>query len=207
MKAKRLVNLIETAIGELSRNEFCKKARISAGNFSRIMQGQRPTPDILERIAGASDGKVTYEQLMLAAEYIENKTAAERGIPIYGVISAGSPIEAIEDIQGYVTLDYPCGGAAHPGNFALRVNGDSMNAMNIPDGCVVIVHPQEDIKDGEVAAVLVNGDATIKRIYRTDEHLMLMPASLNPIHQPQIYSENDDVRLLGKVVMSLVDIE
>ena len=86
--------------------------------------------------------------------------------------------------------------------FALRVSGDSMNAIGINDGYLIIVRRQDQVENGEVAVVLVdNEDATVKRFYATDSTVTLMPQSTNPIHQPQIYDlHKTSVRVLGKVV-------
>ena len=81
-----------------------------------------------------------------------------------------------------------------------------MDMANIPDGCIVIIDQKEQVRDGDVAAVMVNGDATVKRFYNKGSHLLLMPVSKNPIHQPQIYTEEDNISVIGKVVMALVDI-
>ena len=91
-----LSELILQAIGSGSRNEFCRRAGISAGNLSRILRGQRPRPEVLAKIAAAGYG-ASYEQLMQAARYLEKEGQEQSpGIPIYGSIAAGSPVEAFE---------------------------------------------------------------------------------------------------------------
>lgn len=119
-------------------------------------------------------------------------------IPILGRISAGLPIYAEEHIEGY-TLTELNGGAEY---FALRVTGDSMNAARINDGDLVIVRRQEEVESGEVAVVRVGlEDATVKRFYRTDTTVTLMPQSTNPAHKPQIYDlAATSITVVGKVV-------
>ena len=119
-------------------------------------------------------------------------------IPILGRISAGMPIYAEENIEGYTLTDLN-GGAEY---FGLRVTGDSMNAMRINEGDIVIVRRQEEVESGEIAVVLVDGEnATIKRFYSTNSTVTLMPQSTNPVHQPQIYDlEYTDIKVLGKVI-------
>ena len=76
-----LSELILRAIGGGSRNEFCRRAGISAGNLSRILRGQRPRPEVLAKIAAAGYG-ASYEQLMGAAGYLEKEgQEQEEGIP------------------------------------------------------------------------------------------------------------------------------
>lgn len=119
-------------------------------------------------------------------------------IPILGRISAGLPIYAEQNIEGYTYTDLN-GGSEY---FALRVSGDSMNALGINDGYLIIVRRQDEVENGEVAVVMVGGeDATVKRFYATDSTVTLMPQSTNPIHQPQIYDPaKTPIRVLGKVV-------
>jgi len=198
------IQWIKRAMEGYSLNEFARMAGISAGNLSRILRGQRPSPDVLKKIAQASGGNVSYEQLMCAADYIREKQK-KSSIPIYGTISAGLPIEAYEDIMGYVDLDY-----SYPGDqgeyIALKISGDSMDAVNIPDGAIVVIRLQPELTDGQIGAVMINGEATVKRVYVKDGSIVLMPCSHNPKHQPQIYKLPDEVKIIGKVVKAIVEI-
>lgn len=119
-------------------------------------------------------------------------------IPILGRISAGLPLYAEEHVEGYTLTDLN-GGAEY---FALRVKGDSMDALGIKDGYLIIVRRQDQVENGEVAVVLVGDeDATVKRFYATDSTVTLLPQSTNPAHQPQLYDpRRTPVRILGKVV-------
>lgn len=119
-------------------------------------------------------------------------------IPILGRIAAGLPLYAEEHIEGYTLTDLN-GGAEY---FALRVQGDSMNALRINDGDLIIVRCQDEVEQGEIAVVMVgNQDATVKRFYSSNTTVTLMPQSTNPIHKPQIYDlSTTEIRVLGKVV-------
>lgn len=200
-----LKTLLNRAVGGESRNAFCRRAGISAGNFSRILKGQKASPEVLRKVAAASP-VVGYGELLEAAGYAPPVTqAAPQSIPIYGSIAAGSPIEAEEDPSGYVYLDY-AQKQFDADCFALRVVGDSMDMANMPDGSTVIVRRQSDVRDGEIGAVLIAGQATVKKVYHKGRHLVLSPVSKSPVFAPQLYSEEEDVRILGKVVLSLVEI-
>lgn len=131
-------------------------------------------------------------------EAIPIDLSAYHRIPILGRISAGLPLYADEHIEGYTLTDLN-GGAEY---FGLRVQGDSMNAMRINEGDIVIVRRQEEVEQGEVAVVIVDGDdATVKRFYSSDTIVTLMPQSTNPEHKPQIYDlSKTSIRVLGKVV-------
>ena len=119
-------------------------------------------------------------------------------IPILGRIRAGLPLLAEENIEGYTLTDLN-GGAEY---FALRVTGDSMNAVGIMDGHILHVRKQPEVENGEIAVVMVGDeDATVKRFYATAQTVTLMPQSTNPIHTPQIYDiTKTPIRVLGKVV-------
>jgi repressor LexA len=121
-------------------------------------------------------------------------------IPVYGKVAAGIPMEAITDIEDYeeITEDL-----ARTGEFAaLKIKGDSMEPRMM-EGDVVIVRIQNTIENGEIAVVMVNGDAaTCKKIKKTPEGVMLVP--INPSHEPMFYSNKEieqlPVRIFGKVV-------
>ncbi len=118
-------------------------------------------------------------------------------IPILGRIAAGAPIYAEENIEGYTFTDFN-GGAEY---FALRVRGDSMNAVRIYDGDLVIVRKQDIVENGEIAAVLIEQEATLKRFSRSGDIVTLMPQSTNPEHKPLVYNLKDtSVKILGLVV-------
>ncbi len=91
------------------------------------------------------------------------------------------------------------GGAEY---FGLRVCGDSMNALRINDGDIIIVRRQEEVEQGEVAMALVDGeDATVKHFYFSNTTVTLMPQSTNPEHKPQMYDfSKTAIRVLDRVV-------
>lgn len=119
-------------------------------------------------------------------------------IPILGRIPAGLPLYAEENIEGYTYTDLNHGGEY----FALRVKGDSMDALGIREGYIVIVRKQPIVENGEIAVVLVDHEnATMKRFYRTGSTVTLLPQSTNPNHQPQIYDLGQtNIEVIGKVV-------
>jgi len=114
-------------------------------------------------------------------------------VPIAGTIAAGLPIEAID--EGVESRIFP-EEMVPEGAFALRVKGESMIDDHILNGDLVIVRPQDEVNDGEIAvALLDDGSATLKRVFREKGRVRLQPA--NPIMDP-IYAEN--VRIQGRVV-------
>lgn len=160
-----------------------------------------PRMDKVQAIAdyfGILKSDLTEERSSLLPNAVPIDLSTYHRIPILGRISAGLPLYADEHIEGYTLTDLN-GGAEY---FGLRVQGDSMNALRINDGDIIIVRRQEEVEQGEVAVVLVDGeDATVKRFYSSDTIVTLMPQSTNPEHKPQLYDVNKtSIRVLGKVV-------
>ncbi len=121
--------------------------------------------------------------------------------PLLGRIAAGTPIESIELEADRIRIDRSTLGRYARGKvFALRVKGDSMIGDGILDGDTVFVAHGTEARDGEIAAVMVDGAATVKRIYRDGRNLRLEPS--NPTMTAIIVRPEDgrDASLLGKVV-------
>jgi repressor LexA len=126
-------------------------------------------------------------------------------VPVIGRIAAGAPIEAIEDPSDVVELPM---GSVPDGCFALRVRGTSMIEDHIEDGDVVVIRPQQDVDNGDIAVAIVsdvtqNGGATLKRFYREGDRVRLQPR--NPTMQP-IVVPAEQVEVRGKVVKLLRDL-
>ena len=120
-------------------------------------------------------------------------------VPILGQISAGKPIFAEENIEGYINLDKFL--IKHSKDiFALKVKGDSMIGAGILDGDYVIVKKQPTVENGEIACVLIDNEATVKRFYKRDTHIELRPD--NDKYQPIIVTQelNKNIFVLGKVI-------
>ena len=119
-------------------------------------------------------------------------------IPILGRISAGIPLYAEQNVEGYTYTDLNHGAEY----FALRVQGDSMNAARICDGDLLIVRRQSVVEDGEIAVVMVGEDeATVKIWHLQHGMVMLEPKSTNPVHKMQFYDpRNTQIKVIGKVV-------
>lgn len=127
-------------------------------------------------------------------------------IPLVGVIRAGEPLLADQNIIGSVELpsEFVNGGADY---FGLRVTGDSMNQSRIFEGDIVIVRKQNSVENGEIAVVLIDGeDATVKRFYQTDTIVTLIPNSSNSSHSPKVYDLSKvPIAVLGRVVKAIID--
>ena len=120
----------------------------------------------------------------------------ERGVPIVGSVAAGTPIDAIENLDGYLDLD----SIYEPGlHFALRVAGDSMIEAGLWDGDYAIVRQQPRVDSGEIGVAIIDGQATVKRFrWLSGGELMLVPE--NEKYEPFTVDMNADFRIGGKVV-------
>jgi len=119
-------------------------------------------------------------------------------IPLLGTIACGEPILATENIDKYIEMPESVGGT-----FALKCKGDSMINAHIFDGDVVYIREQPDVENGEIAAVLIRDEATLKRVYKYPSKVVLRPE--NPLYNDITYTEEEmnDVRILGKAVAHL----
>jgi repressor LexA len=118
-------------------------------------------------------------------------------VPCYGKIAAGIPALMAEDITERFDLDRKLVGSADA--FVLKVHGDSMSAMGLLDGDMVVVEPvdQADLENGEIVAARLGGEATVKRYFARDGKVVLEPA--NPNYAPMLVHEYDDFAVLGRV--------
>ena len=117
---------------------------------------------------------------------------------VIGVVPAGTPLEAIEDIIG--EIEYPSR-FANKEVFALQIKGDSMNKV-LPDGCIGLFEKTSTLENGEIGAIMVNGDdATVKKFYRLTDSYVLEPVSFNPEHHPLIIKDGTvPVSAIGKLI-------
>jgi len=95
-------------------------------------------------------------------------------VPIVGAIACGEPITAEENIEGYAETP-----ADRHVDFALICKGDSMIEAGIRDGDIVYIKKQPEVENGQIAAVRIEGEATLKRVYHHGDHLILQPANSN----------------------------
>ena len=118
---------------------------------------------------------------------------AMRKVPLVGSIACGTPILAEENLDG--TVEAPDHVRA---DFALRCKGDSMINARIFDGDIVYIRQQESVEHGEIAAVLIGDEATLKRVYIYDDCISL--EAENPQYKPMVYrgEEMNNIRILGK---------
>ncbi|KON30906.1 hypothetical protein AC480_00025 [miscellaneous Crenarchaeota group archaeon SMTZ1-55] len=120
-----------------------------------------------------------------------------RLVPLVGKVRAGSPSLALEDLEDTLTLDRSL--ARGDETFFLRVKGDSMIGDHIKDGDLALVQPQSMVDNGEISVVLIDDEATLKRVYREGNTLRLQPS--NPTMKPITVGMGEGrVVIVGKVI-------
>lgn len=184
---------------ELGKYIGVKKAAIMKYEKGNVKNMKRSSIEILSKLFN-----VTPSYLMCLDENENNIKIQDvikpQKVPVLGKISAGLPLYADEQLDGYMMapetiikegIEY----------FYLRVQGDSMNTK-FNDGDLVLVQKQDTLENGEIGAIRVNGfDATVKRFKTQGDLIILEPMSTNPIHTVQIYNPKDvDIKIIGKVI-------
>lgn len=134
---------------------------------------------------------------ILTYEYITRELikSEKHQIPLIGQIACGLPILAEENIEDYFTID----DRIHA-DFCLRAKGDSMIDEGINDGDIVFIKKQNTLENGEIGAVVIENEATLKRFYKSNNRLILQPANAN--YEP-IILESGEIHIAGKLVAIL----
>lgn len=182
---------------KMTQSELAKKIYISQPAYSKYEVGTAsPNPETLSKIADALDVSVDY---LLGSDSQPARPGYIR-VPVLGRVSAGIPIDAIEEVIDWEDISAEAAGDGE--YFGLQIKGHSMEPK-ISDGDVVIVRRQPDVDSGDIAVVLVNGDdATVKRIKKSPQGVTLIPS--NPAYEPMYYTNTEieslPVQILGRVV-------
>ena len=196
---------------DLSQRQFADCCGLSNGYISMLERGvnpntQRPiTPTIPQLKKLAAGMNMTMAEMIDKVDDMPVELTGipaniipmpeTRQIPLIGAIACGAPILADEHIEDYIKIP------AHiPGDFALTCKGDSMSGARIFDGDIVYIRQQDTVDNGQIAAVLIDGEATLKRVKIYDDHIVLEPE--NPHFRPLTYwaEEMNSVRILGRAV-------
>jgi repressor LexA len=136
--------------------------------------------------------------LRLSPAYLSGLRETQ-GVPIVGRVAAGEPILAEENIEGYLSLEKLLGRAK--GTFLLKVAGDSMVDEGIMDGDYVLVQLASTLENGQIGVVLLDDEATVKRVFVQKHRIALKPANKRAGYKTRYIKQFDkDVRIVGKVV-------
>lgn len=124
-------------------------------------------------------------------------------VPMLGEIACGKPIWANEERESYVQA-----GVNLKADFCLTARGDSMIGARIHDGDIVFCRSQNMVENGEIAAVIIGDEATLKRVYYYPDKQKLVLQAENPKYEPFVYvgSELNEINIIGKAVAFQSDV-
>lgn len=164
----------------------------------RILDGLDISMDELEILSGTEEikGEYVMEDFI---PYIPNTIK----LPIVGIVRAGEPILAQDNIEGFFTIDSSVV-SRDKDYFLLKVTGDSMN-KEFNEGDLLLIERAPSLENGEIGVVRVNGnEATVKKFLKEDNLVQLLPLSNNPIHAPQVFDlTKKEIEIIGRVNMAI----
>ena len=192
-KQQRVLEFIASRLGENSppsQREVARHFGLAQNAAYQLVRYLRRKGYLVD--AGGHRG------LRLSPEYL-GEIEATQGVPVLGRVAAGEPILAEQNIEGYVDLGGLFGRSK--GAFLLKVAGDSMVDEGIMDGDYVVVKPRSTIDDGQIGVVLLDDEATVKRVFLQKGRIALKPANRRAGYRTRYIRQFDkDVRIIGKVI-------
>lgn len=192
---------------KITQEQLAQIIGVERSSIGKYETGTIPSIEILTRIAKyfnvstdlllGNERKTDYTRYGLS-------TISKKRLPMLGEIACGEPIFANEEREYYVEA-----GTELKADFTLRAKGDSMIGAGIVDGAIVFVRQQDMVENGEVAAVIIEDSATLKRVfYYPNENRLILNAD-NPAYPPLVYSgeELDHIKIIGKAIAYQADIK
>lgn len=199
----------------ISQRQMGAQCKLSTGYISLIEKefnpqtGKKMVPSLTVMNKLATGMGITLDELLAMCDDMDVNLSdkdtitpsnilpmpAVRKIPLVGTIACGTPILAEQNIE--CDVDIP--DHIHA-DFALRCKGDSMINARIYDGDIVYIRSQPEVEHGEIAAVEIDGEGTLKRVYIFPDQVVLQAE--NPRYEPRVYKGEQlaDLRILGKAV-------
>ena len=196
-----------------SRKDVAEYLGVALRTYASYENGERePNSEILSSLSKLF--KVTVDYLLglsdspnatnALPEYDNIFKIEKHKIPLLGEIACGQPTFASEDRESYVEV-----GTDIRADFCLKAKGDSMINARILDGDIVFIRQQPMVENGEIAAVIINDEATLKRVYYNQVEGKMVLQSENPSYEPFVYvgKELNDIRILGKAIAFQSDVK
>ena len=192
-------------IRQMNQTELAKRSQISKSSISRYIkgdwEGKQGAVYALAKALGVTEAWLMGYDVPMEAEEAPSPIPAGfeplpemATIPLVGSIACGTPILAEQNIEARIGVP-----ALWRADFALTCHGDSMAAM-IQDGDIVCIRKQPEVENGEIAAVRIGEEATLKRFYRRGDTVMLQAE--NPAFSPLVYTRDqlNEITIEGRVV-------
>ena len=219
MEIKDKIRLRRLALG-LTLDEVASKVGVTKSTVKKWETGQiasmRQTKiAALAKTLGVKPTYFIYEDdeeddipegravLIRSDKYPNILPVTTKRVPLLGRIACGEPIYADEERESYVEA-----GTTVQADFCLKAVGDSMTGARIYDGDVVFIRAQDSVRNGEIAAVIVDDSATLKRVfYYADKGKLILQAE-NPAFPPLVYigEELNQIHILGKAIAFQSDV-
>lgn len=210
-----LTNIINDYINEhnISVREFSRRTGLSNSYISRIVNGQdnNPSLEAIKKIAKA----LNISSIQLFDMLDDNTSIHIKGIsnihpidkqrvPMLGEVACGKPIQCIEDRESYVLA-----GTEIDCDFCLTCRGDSMINARIHDGDIVFVKKMDMVENGDIAVVVIEDEATLKRFFYYPQKGLLVLKPENPKYEDLMYAKDElnQIHVLGKAIAFQSDVE
>ena len=185
-KSRSTINKIELGINDIVQSKVIKFAKVLDTSVSYLMgwQDEQPVTD--------ND----YPEQLIPISKVKM-----RKVPLLGAVACGEPIYREEDEWISLPNDIKA-------DFCLRCEGDSMINAGINDGDIVFIRACPEVENGQIAAVSIDNEVTLKRVYYYPEKNKLVLNPENPAYEPFVYvnEELNDIRILGRAVILLSEI-
>lgn len=212
LRTERKMSMRELAV-------LCDTSKSAIGMYEK---GKRsPKYETMEAIADTFNVDIDYllgkseirnrfthslESYSVASTVLEGiaRPVLTKRLPMLGNVACGEPIYANEEHETYIEAD-----ADVHADFCLTAKGDSMINARIFDGDILFVKAQDTVDDGEIAVVLIDNEATVKRVYYDKENNVITLVPENPTHKPLRYTgeQLNQIRILGKVISGQYTVE
>ncbi len=199
--------------GNMTLEELAQKVGVSASTILRYETGniKNLRRDKIKNLADALNTTPAYlmgwEDEKKEDEIYKYKNIHPielKKFPLLGEIACGEPVFCVEDRESYVLA-----GADIKADFCLKAKGDSMINARILDGDIVFIRKQPSVENGEIAAVIIDDEATLKRVYYDKSNNYLQLIAENPKYSPMVYTNEqlETIRILGKAIAFQSDVK
>ncbi|MBO5008056.1 MAG: helix-turn-helix domain-containing protein [Clostridia bacterium] len=190
-------HLTQSKLTDILRNDYdLKTDRVMISKWETGFQTPHTdTLKIIAKVLGVSVDYLLTGMDAITPDLTEDSPIPVKKIRMLGSIACGTPIFCNEEYEYVIAT-----GENAKADFCLTARGDSMINARIADGDIVFIKQQSTVENGEIAAVVIGDEATLKRVYRTADGIMLMPE--NPAYQPMYFSgdELSQAYVLGKAI-------
>ena len=190
---------------KMTMKELGDKVGLSEGNIQRYEMGKIKGVDInlIKKISEILNVSPKYlmgwedEKKDNLSQYDNIMPITTKEVPLLGQIACGKPIYADEDRESYIEV-----GTELKADFCLKATGDSMINARIFDGDIVFIRKQPTVENGEIAAVVIDDSATLKRVFYHPETDILELKAENPKYPVQTYTNEqlNQIKILGKAI-------